>query len=524
MPFRKQFIEIVSVYMCLLLLIFLLTVFYTTLSRCHKGAVAKYPCDYCFAKAVPTPAKRGIPCETPFKFPLKTKKPSKATKKPIKVAAKKPSKFAAKKPNKATATTKKVSKADEMKAAKAKKAKKAVAAAKAKKDAAAAKAKEPKPPRAPKPVQVFPKFGAGEPRTRETTKAILKDPLFKPLGNEDEHLDVCKGVAGESVFLDHPGFDYIKSIPAEYMHLVCLGLVKKLFELTFAVGQNRVRCFSYLRVPVKELDRLLLKQRVCSEMSRKTRRINFPNLKAEEHKYFILVFFPLILEAIPDSRPQEKQMWRLLGYLMRAYNLPQEEFDNLDKRDLYNIAKRYHNLYRKQFGQINMVYSLHLLCHLDVIRGDTPLCTRSAFKFEGFFSEMMTSFSPGTTNTGKQIVQNTFLRKLEPHRCAKKLKFSASTTSSKTRDNMVYVFNKAHRTYDFYQIDQIGEKDELICHQIVSARNVDEDAKLDFGLVGVHTNGGHLPDIVTIRPEDVSGKALMVVNHLVAIPTCILIE
>ena len=78
----------------------------------------------------------------------------------------------------------------------------------------------------------------GRPRTITAIRRIVNS-----IENEDEHLtkDYLKGIKGRSVFLDQPNFDYILDMPTEYMHAVCLCLVKKMVELTYKVGKKKVQ-------------------------------------------------------------------------------------------------------------------------------------------------------------------------------------------------------------------------------------------------------------------------------------------
>ena len=58
------------------------------------------------------------------------------------------------------------------------------------------------------------------------------DPLTK---------DDLKRIIGKSLLLDWDSFDFVLQMPTEYMHLVCLSILKRLTELTFNVGTNRPR-------------------------------------------------------------------------------------------------------------------------------------------------------------------------------------------------------------------------------------------------------------------------------------------
>lgn len=66
----------------------------------------------------------------------------------------------------------------------------------------------------------------GPSRTVEEIRAIVE-----MLNEEDRSqlsADILKGIVGKSLLLDVPGFEFVKSIPAEYMHTGCLGVVKRL--------------------------------------------------------------------------------------------------------------------------------------------------------------------------------------------------------------------------------------------------------------------------------------------------------
>ena len=53
--------------------------------------------------------------------------------------------------------------------------------------------------------------------------------------NERLSIDESKGIVGRSLLLDIPDFNFTYDVPAEYLHSGCLGVIKKLVELTFNV-------------------------------------------------------------------------------------------------------------------------------------------------------------------------------------------------------------------------------------------------------------------------------------------------
>ena len=110
-----------------------------------------------------------------------------------------------------------------------------------------------------------------------------------------------KGIKGHSPLLDYPGFDFVHSIPPEYMHSICLGLVKRLLELTFSVGQNRPRITKRRLSSPKLYNDLMMKQKVPREFSRRARNMEFSVLKAQEMRNITLFLFPIILQCIEDD-------------------------------------------------------------------------------------------------------------------------------------------------------------------------------------------------------------------------------
>ena len=77
----------------------------------------------------------------------------------------------------------------------------------------------------------------GRPRTitgiRRIVNSIEED--------EDNSLprNYLKGIKGRSVLLNQPNFDLILDLPTEYMHLVCLGTVKKMVNFSYKMAKKK---------------------------------------------------------------------------------------------------------------------------------------------------------------------------------------------------------------------------------------------------------------------------------------------
>lgn len=71
------------------------------------------------------------------------------------------------------------------------------------------------------------------------TVDLIKYTVSKIVRNIAMNKHEKKGLTGQSHLLYQPDFHFINCLPAEYMHLGCLGVVKRLTELTFDVGECR---------------------------------------------------------------------------------------------------------------------------------------------------------------------------------------------------------------------------------------------------------------------------------------------
>lgn len=128
----------------------------------------------------------------------------------------------------------------------------------------------------------------GEERTKEKILEIVEKL------EEGENLSSTerKGIKGRSPLLDFEYFDFVNSIAAEYMHLVSLGVVKRMLELTFKVGETRSRNIKRPLTPPQLFDELMKNIKMPRESSRRARKLDLAVLKAQELRN-ILLFFSL---------------------------------------------------------------------------------------------------------------------------------------------------------------------------------------------------------------------------------------
>lgn len=126
----------------------------------------------------------------------------------------------------------------------------------------------------------------GEMRTREKIVEIVE----KIESGTELTAFEKKGIKGRSLLLDIEDFDYVLQLPTEYMHLVSLGVVKRLLELTFSVGENRYRVTKRPLTSPNLFNDLMKYIKVPREFSRRARKLDLAVLKAQELRN-LLIFF-----------------------------------------------------------------------------------------------------------------------------------------------------------------------------------------------------------------------------------------
>lgn len=358
----------------------------------------------------------------------------------------------------------------------------------------------------------------GEARTKEKIMSIVNALETDTLSKED-----AKGIVGRSPLLDIDYFDFTLDNPAEYLHSVCLGVGKRLVELTFNVGISRPRITKRKLTCPSVLSKLICNIKVVSEFSRRARALDFAVWKAQEYRNLILFMYPLIIDSLEKSA-KERKLWLWFAYMIRACILPTQEFQLSHMEEIEYCCAQFYKLYEELFGPQNCTYNTHVvLSHLLKIRNHGPLTMTSAFGFEHFYGEIRRSFTPGTVSPLKQIMQKIYIsRTLTKHRCNPQIIFKKKETALEC-DTLIYTYN--HQMYKFFQIVDIHEND-LTCVKIRTSPSVryKETPTLKWERVGHFKLEEITDEIVRIKPETIAGKAIKINECLITCPINVLDE
>ena len=359
-------------------------------------------------------------------------------------------------------------------------------------------------------------------KIKEISEAIVSNPDIVKTDPE-----YCEGIKGKSLFLEQPFFNLLKDMPCEYMHLVCLEVVKRMFELNFKVGEVRERKTKRkLSSPTLYNEKVKL-VKFLRESSRRARNLDFSVMKASEFRNGLIFLFPIILDCIEDEFKNDKKIWLHLVFMIRACIIPNDEFRKIDDDQVESAGKKFYNLYEKLYGQINCTYSIHVASsHLLQMRGNRPLTFKSAFKFEGFFAEMRNLFHPGSVSPLKQIIQNCFVKRmLEFHTCEKSLFFAPQKQRQGKEDNSLIYTHDEDGNISIYSIIEVIDNDSFNCnkHGKFPAK-FSLTPEYDWSDVGVFQIGPLSEECVVVHKQNVSGKVMKVNGYLITCPTNVLLE
>ena len=357
----------------------------------------------------------------------------------------------------------------------------------------------------------------GEPRTMER--------ILDTVGAIDQLTPEEKeGIIGYSPFLDYPNFNYLEGFPVEYLHLVCLGVTKRLLELSFNVGETRIRNTKRKLSSTKLYNEKMRVQLVVFEFGRRGRNLDFKVMKGEEFRNITMFFFPYILDSIeePIQGKNERKLWLIFVFQIRAFVLPDNEFKNVKDEEINYCINSFQVLFEKLFGTSNSSYNIHMMCHLKEVRKRGKLTDTSTFKHESYYGEMRASYVTGTASTGKQILQNAYIRRSLPHNhCRKPLKFSPKDTT-RTSNKYVYVFK--NNSYKFFVIKSVLRDGQFSCVQFGKRSYNPTEVSFDWSSVGVFRKSGETNIQEIFRPNEITGKAMIVGNLIMTCPSNVLQE
>ncbi|CAN7976054.1 unnamed protein product [Ixodes persulcatus] len=205
---------------------------------------------------------------------------------------------------------------------------------------------------------------------------LRTDQSFRTARQEDHH-------TGITVLQELP-IDMVKDVPLEYMHLVLLGVMKKLIFLWFK-GSKKYR--QHRRVKEDISEKLChLRHFICSELSRRPWSLTeVDRWKATEFKLILLYTGPLVF--VPSLPVDMYKNFMSLHVALTILSSPRLCRDFLDYAEqlLLHFVRTFMFLY----GEERVSHNVHGLIHLAAdVRAHGSVNGWSAFPFENYMQKL----------------------------------------------------------------------------------------------------------------------------------------
>ena len=208
------------------------------------------------------------------------------------------------------------------------------------------------------------------------------------------------GIKGYSFLANLSSINIVESNCIDYMHSICLGVVKSICTLLFKNNKipNELRFGS--KIP--SFDRIISKFKVSSLISGSLNTIhNLNNWNAKDYRNFLLYIFPIVFSDY-KSRPFFNCILNLRHgiFLLLRPNILEEDFTNAE-----TFLRSFRQEFDKIFGAQYSTPNFHDIDHLvDCARKFGPLFENSGFNFE-HINGRLKRLCKGNKRLDKQIIE-----------------------------------------------------------------------------------------------------------------------
>ena len=258
------------------------------------------------------------------------------------------------------------------------------------------------------------------------------------------------------------GINCIKQFPLDYMHLVCLGVMKRLL-LSWKEGPRQLKLSpTQLRQISAKLEEL--KGKMPSEFARQPRGLeNLKRWKATEYRQFLLYTGCVVLKDVlsPQAYKHFICFSLAIGVMLEENAQIRNEFLDYAKDLLKYFVSKCADFYGSTFT----VYNVHSLIHLweDSQNFNTSLDDFSSFPFENYL-QVVKKFVRKSENPLAQIVKR--IGELENLAMSGTTQKTSTTKISKMHKDSWFLLQSG----DFAQIKEINGDGSCVC-DVISKRH-----------------------------------------------------
>lgn len=275
----------------------------------------------------------------------------------------------------------------------------------------------------------------------------------------------------DTIFNEVPQFGCVSNVPLDYMHLVCLGVTKKLL-LAWLKGSKKVRLSKNSRIELTNRILDFYKHIPRDFSTRRPKKIKhiLKTWKAHDYRQFLLYFGPVVLK---DLLPKELyDHFLLLHVAISILANPSLSQDESFQDHAQKLLEKFVRDAEKHYSITFMSHNVHNLLHLvDDVKKYGALDVFGAFKFENFIGRV------------KKYVRKAELPLQQISRRLEELK---NLKQSKSNKNAANVFSRTEKVCCAYGGENFVESAMMLKTQnsiIICADNCNDVIVLDSGNV-----------------------------------------
>jgi len=190
-----------------------------------------------------------------------------------------------------------------------------------------------------------------------------------------------------TILQEIPHFDLIQNVPLDYMHLVCLGVVKKLIGLWIEFGPRPTRLRPRY---VRNISDMLknIQKTTPIDFGRKPRAMSeYRQWKATEFRTFLLYTGPVVLQHYLKKNIYEHFLSLHIAMSILISPIMSKISSYVDYAEA--LLKHFVSTFECLYGKCFISHNIHNLVHLcNDVKKYGPLDSFSAFRFDNFLSSI----------------------------------------------------------------------------------------------------------------------------------------
>jgi len=251
--------------------------------------------------------------------------------------------------------------------------------------------------------------------------------------------------------------DIVNDVCLDYMHLLCIGITKRLIQL-WVKGRKDIRLTEEDKINVSK-NILALRPYVPLEFSRKPRVLEDIDFwKATELRFFLLYSGQVVLKGKLKKSLYTHFMLLVSGAKLLISNVTCQTHNELAETLFKNFISQYSTLY----GDHLISYNVHNLLHLPMfVKKHGPLDNFSCFKYENYLQEIKFSIK-----CSKYCLREVFNRIIEKQKMFLVIplelqNFILCEKEIENRTSSIY-FNQSDKLYKQIVINDLAMKISII--------------------------------------------------------------